>query len=189
MNFGAIFLVYSLLSVFGFVVAVYLTYMLDSFLNGHDLPTSRKARKLIKKIIEEHNPGAKNLYDLGCSRGEFAIGMKYLLPRVDIIGIDTSALRILFARVASFLWRKKVVFRRANIFDEDLTYADVVYTYLWYDRMPPLEKKLLQELKSGAIVITNTSHFLTWQPVGVYATHPASKWLSPEFENLFVYKK
>jgi alanine-alpha-ketoisovalerate/valine-pyruvate aminotransferase len=65
--------------------------------------------------------------------------------------------------------------------------ADIVYTYLWYDLMPILEKKLEKELKSGAIVITNTSHFAFWQPIEIINTWPNIR--DSKFEKLFVYKK
>src|SRR6056297_2158747 len=50
-------------------------------------------------------------------------------------------------------------FQKKDIFQSDLRKAKIVYTYLWYDLMPILEKKLLKELPLGAVVITNTSHF------------------------------
>jgi len=51
-----------------------------------------------------------------------------------------------------------------------------------------LEKKLQKELKQGAIVITNTSNFPTWEPMQKIITyHKASK--TPNFETLFVYQK
>ena len=67
----------------------------------------------------------------------------------------------------------------------DLQNADVVYTYLWYDLMPSLEKKLKNNLKKGAIVITNTSNFPNWQPKETHITYSKN----PEFEKLFVYVK
>jgi hypothetical protein len=72
-----------------------------------------------------------------------------------------------------------------NLFETDLRNADIVYTYLWYDLMPPLEKKLQRELKKGAIVITNTSNFPNWKPVKTYVTCLRV----PSFEKLFVYIK
>jgi hypothetical protein len=54
--------------------------------------------------------------------------------------------------------------------------------------MPILEKKLQKELKQGALVITNTSHFQDWQPTEKVVTYPkVSK--TPDFETLFVYVK
>ena len=71
----------------------------------------------------------------------------------------------------AWLFRKEIKFIRNNIFDVDLSNADIVYTYLWYDLMPPLEQKLQKELKSGSIVITNTSNFPTWKPIQTVITY------------------
>ena len=110
------------------------------------------------------------------------------LPSLNIYGIDNSAVRIFFAALKSKILKRNVDFKKQDIFQTDLSNADVVYTYLWYDLMPILEKKLQKELKQSAVVVTNTSHFKDWQPVEKIVTCPKiSK--TPDFETLFVYVK
>lgn len=183
-NFIILIILLSILSVFAIL---FFTFMVDSLIRGHDLPTSRRATEAVVEIIVKHNK-ARNFYDLGCAHGIFSFRIKRRLPSISVHAIDNDPVRIFFARIGAFLFRKKIVFAQSNIFDVDLSNADIVYTYLWYDLMPPLESKLEKELKSGAIVITNTSKFPTWKPIQTVITYPKVS-TTPDFETLFIYQK
>lgn len=165
--------------------ALYAWFMLDSVFRAHDLPTSKKAVREIAAIIRLHNPNRKVFVDLGCARGLLAARLKKKFPAMNVRAVDTSAFRIFVARVRAFFMGVFVVWEKRNIFDADVSNTDIVYTYLWYDLMPPLEQKLLGELKKGAIVITNTSSFPNWKPQETYITCSRK----PDFEKLFVYLK
>lgn len=174
----------SLVLFLGVTTLFYILFFLD-ILRGHDLPTSRRAIREVIKIIKEFKPDAGNFYDLGCGRGTLALAIKRELPELTVRAFDKSSLRLTFARLKNFILGRGAVFQKKNIFDVDLREADILYTYLWYDLMPFLEEKLRKELKAGAVIITNTSHFLKWQPVATYITYPKK----PDFEKLFVYRK
>lgn len=174
--------------VVGGVVIAYFIFLIDVFLRGHDLPTSTRATRALIKTISEEQPDAKTIVDLGCAYGSLALRLKKALPHCEVYGIDNNGIRIFFASLYSFFLRRAVFFRRQDIFKVDVRDADIVYTYLWYDRMLPLERKLQSELKKGAIVITNTSHFSNWQPIKKVVTYTGYSKL-PDFETLFVYRK
>ncbi|MGB9608939.1 MAG: class I SAM-dependent methyltransferase [Minisyncoccia bacterium] len=173
--------------IFLIFAVIYLIFILDILIFGHDLPTSQKAILEIIKIINKYNPQAKNFYDLGCGHGKVVLKIKKSFPRLEVFGIDKNKFRIFISKIKALFFGVKINFISANIFNLNLKAADVVYTYLWYDLMPILEEKLKKELKPGAIVITNTSHFLNWQPIEIINTWPNNK--DPKFEKLFVYKK
>ena len=184
-----IFLIYVLASLFLMIVALSsVVFMLDSLFNGHDLSTSKRATKALASMIKRHKPDAKTFYDLGCARGALSLRLKKLLPRLEVCGIDNSATRIFFAKLKSIILRRNVNFKKQDIFETNFRDADIVYTYLWYDLMPMLEKKLQKELKQGALVITNTSRFQNWRPVEEAVTYPEVSRM-PDFETLFVYIK
>ena len=172
-------------------VVVFLGFVslsLESMFRGHDLPTSMRATKALIETIKKYKPGAKIFYDIGCGRGTLSLRVKKELPSLEIRAVDNSVIRIFFARLKSKIFRRNIDFNTRDIFNTDLSDADVVFAYLWYDLLPPLEKKLQKELKTGSVVITNTSHFQDWQPVEKVVTHPKiSK--TPDFETLFVYVK
>lgn len=175
-----------IISAFSFFL-LWFIFMIDSIVRGHDLPTSRRATKALFKIISEHKT-ARNFYDLGCAHGALACHIKKKFPTLCVYAIDNNSVRIFFAKIRAFVFRQNVKFLRKDIFKVNLNNADIIYTYLWYDIMPPLEKKLQRELKRGAIVVTNTSNFPTWEPVQKIVTYSkVSK--TPNFETLFIYQK
>lgn len=175
----------------GFLVtasALFLLLVLDCLIQGHDLATSRRATRALADAIQKHKPEAKIFYDLGCAHGTLSLRLKNILPRLEIYGLDNSAIRILFAKLKSKMLRHNIKFQKQDIFKADLRKADVVYSYLWYDLMPVLEEKLQKELRQSALVITNTSHFQHWQPIEKIVTYAKISG-TPDFETLFVYCK
>jgi len=170
------------------IVVLFLVFAIDSLINGHDLPTSGHTAEALVGIIKKESPSMRTFYDLGCGRGTLALAVKKALPEIEVYGFDLSPIRISLAKLKSFLRRTKVYFKEQDIFKTDLSRVDVVYTYLWYDLMPPLEEKLRRELKEGAMVITNTSKFPNWEPAEKIVTYPGVSRL-PDFETLFVYVK
>ncbi len=186
LEYGFVFLmlVLSALSAATFVI-----FVLDSLIYGHDLPTSRRAAKALVVAVKQYKPDAKNFYDLGCAHGDLCLRLKKDLPDVAIWGIDKSPVRIFFAKLKARILRRKANFKKQDIFQTDLSNADVVYTYLWYDRMSPLEEKLQKELKPGALVITNTSRFPNLEPLQKISVSSKVFPKMPDHEILFVYVK
>jgi len=188
MIFLAYILLFLILGFFVIALSLFFVFTLDSLIRGHDLLTSRRATKALAAILQKYKPDAKIFYDLGCARGTLSLRLKKIFPLIDIYGIDNDIVKICFAKLKSKILRREVCFQTRDIFKTDLRNVDIIYTYLWYDLMPVLEKKLQKELKRGAVVITNTSHFQDWQPMEKIVTYPkVSK--TPDFETLFVYIK
>jgi hypothetical protein len=167
------------------LTAIYAAVVLDSLVHRHDLPTSRSARRALIAIIRRYKPGRIQFYDLGSAHGSLVLMLKKQLPDVTIHAVEKNIVRITITRIRSWILGRGVVCMRSNIFDVDLRDADVVYTYLWFDLLPKLEEKFNRELKSGALVVANTSTLPTWVPVEVISPHPEK----PDFEKLFVYVK
>jgi len=170
-----------------FLLLLCLIFIIDSVVKGHDLPTSRRATKALFRIISERK-NAKNFYDLGCGYGALACRVKKKFPNLCVYAVDNNPVRLFFAKIRAFAFRQNVKFLQEDIFSTNLSNADIVYAYLWYDIMPSLEKKLQTELKQGAIVITNTSNFPIWKPIQKIVTCPRI-FKMPDFETLFVYQK
>ncbi len=163
----------------------FIVFAVDSMIRGHDLPTSQRAIAELATIIKKYKKENGNFYDLGAGRGTLALRIKKILPDLKVHAIDNSQFRIAWCHFKSFMFRRPIRTIKQDIFITDISHADVVYTYLWYDHMPPLQKKFLSELPSNAIVITNTSHPPTWQPIETRILNPQK----PEFEKLFIYRK
>lgn len=166
---------------------LWLVFVLDSFIKGHDLPTDQREIRTLFKIISEQKR-ARNFYDLGCAHGALVLCVKRKFPDLSVHAIDNDRVRVFFAKIRAFFLQQKIQFVCADIFNIDLSNADIVYAYLWYDIMPLLEKKLQKELKTGTLVITNTSSFPTWKPIKEIAPCDGAV-QTCNIETLFVYQK
>ncbi|MBU1178620.1 class I SAM-dependent methyltransferase [Patescibacteria group bacterium] len=184
---GEIVFMLSLL-IFIILTLVLFAFIVDSMFYGHDISTSRRVIKELIKIIKRYHPSVGTFYDLGSGRGEVVLTIKRELPSIKVYGLDKNRLRMILAKFKAIILRQKIVLNRQDIFETDLSQADVVYCYLWYDLMPALEKKLRQELKPGAIVVANTTNFPNWRPCQKIVINPKIT-NPPNFETLFVYMK
>jgi SAM-dependent methyltransferase len=158
--------------------------LVGEFAGNYDFITSRRAVKLIAKIVYDYGKAEGVFYDLGCSRGRLALGILRSCPGLKIYGIDNSGLKIIFSKSKAFALGRTVNFSKGDIFAADVSNADVVYIYLDQFLLPKLQAKLRKELKPEAIVITNSVFFPKWQPLRTYVVNLQK----PEKEKMFVYK-
>jgi ribosomal protein L11 methylase PrmA len=102
----------------------------------------------------------ETIYDLGCGDGRIIVtaAQKY---HARAVGIELDPLRWLWCQVLITLLglRDRVEVRLGDFFRQDLSQADVVACYLLPDTNKKLQKKLLQELKPGTRVVSNTFLF------------------------------
>ncbi len=159
--------------------------LLDIIFIGHDFPSTKLATEQVSKILFKYKQEAGIFYDFGSCRGEFILGVKKSCPKLQALGIDSSGFRIWFSRLKAFLLQRSVQFIKANFFDINIAKADVVYVYLNQQGINAIEAKLKQELKIGAMVITNTQSFPNWPASETVITHINK----PEYEKLFIYEK
>lgn len=171
-----------LLVIAGSLVVLFILF--DLLWRGHDLPTSTLAATHVAHAITTYHPHAKTVYDLGSGHGRFLNALATILPDLLLVGIDSSWIRVRISKLRSRHQAHRVRFVRGNIFTTNLADADVVYLYLWWTQLAPLERMLLRALTPGSLVITNTSYFPTWRPVTTVTTHTDH----PDFERLFVYQ-
>jgi len=162
----------------------YYFLLADNILGSNGMSTSLRARKKIFEIIGIHAPQAHIFYDLGCGHGSLSIATQKKFPQFTTYGIDNNYTRIVVSKIRGWILQSPVSFVHKNFFDINLRNVDVVYAYLLKECMPPLEKKLLLELKQGAIIITSTNFLPTWKPIETYVTKKGKR-----FEKLFVYRK
>jgi SAM-dependent methyltransferase len=153
---------------------------------GH-APYICSSNKLIKKIIKEINFKQNSVvYDLGCGDGRFLRRLKKY-KQINGVGYEYFILPYIIGQIYNLFSKNKVKIKLKNFFKADLSKADYVFCYLITDEMVKLEKKLKQELKPGALVISNTFKFKNWQPKKfIVIDEKRKKTLS---NKLYIYKK
>lgn len=172
------------LGFFLFVIIALLLFLFDGFFGGVDFTSSSLVVKQVIKIIEQENLENGNFYDLGSCRGGFAINMAESLPNFKVTGIDDSLFRTLLAKSRS-VFLNNISFKKENIFNANISSANVIYLYLPQELMPDLQSKLQKELKSGSLVISASVSFPSWQPTKVYDLDDKGL----KRPKIFVYKK
>jgi SAM-dependent methyltransferase len=109
--------------------------------------------------------GTDFVFDLGCGDGRIVIEAARRFGSRGI-GIDIDPQRIKEARENA---RKagvmnKVEFRNEDLFEADISKADVVMLYLFPWVNLKLRPKLLAELKPGTRVVSHSHHMGDWVP-------------------------
>lgn len=119
-------------------------------------PWWRTKDREVRKGLKLANVGKKDIvYDLGCGDGRVLIlaakefGAKGVGIEIDPLRVFLSRFLIRYYGVAD-----KVVIRKANFFNHDLSGATVVFVYLVPRALTQLMPKLLRELRKGARIVS-----------------------------------
>ena len=103
--------------------------------------------------------------DLGCGDGRIVIAAAGEFG-ARALGIEIDPFRVLYGRFCALLkgLRKRVRIIRANMYEQDVSDADVVILFLSATSNFKLQTKLKRELKSGARVISYYHPMWGWTP-------------------------
>lgn len=113
------------------------------------MPTSKKARKVILRLV-----GEGTIYELGSGWGGLAIALS---KKNRVIGYEKAYVPWCASKFLKTISRaKNFTLKRENFLKEDLSQADVIVCYLYPGAMRELELKFGKELKNGALVISNS---------------------------------
>lgn len=127
------------------------------------VPFVNSRKKIIDFLVKEIKiESGKILYDLGCGDGKVIFNLAKKNSQVNFVGYELNPSLIWIAKV--FRKLPNVQYQRQNFFETDLKDADYVFLFLFPELMDKLLPKLEKELKSGAIVISNSFKFSKKQP-------------------------
>ncbi|MBI4036477.1 methyltransferase domain-containing protein [Candidatus Daviesbacteria bacterium] len=134
-----------------------------SWFAGSDAPFVPTKQEKIKKALKLVNLKGKNFYELGSGDGRIVLEAARM--GAEAYGIEQSWIRVLYSR-----WKARqrnlpnANFFHGNIFQKDLSDADVIFIYLLHEGVAKLKNKLKKEVKKDAKIITQTYHFKNWKP-------------------------
>ncbi|MFC1787805.1 SAM-dependent methyltransferase [Patescibacteria group bacterium] len=142
------------------------------------VPTFKRDIKRLAKLLEL-KPGDK-FYELGCGDGRvcFALAKQ---TKIKAVGIELSLLQYLIGKLRQWLsCSTRVQIKYGNVFNQDLSEADVIYLFLMPEVYQKIRTKFETELKDGARVVSYVWPIPGWEPTQV------DKHLKAP--NLFLYK-
>ena len=132
-----------------------------SFFGAPWVPTRKREVDRFLKLAEI-KPGDL-VYDLGSGDGRLVIAAAEKC-QAKAIGLEISPFPYFLSKLKIFLRKtKNCQIKYKNLFKENLSPADVVFIFLLPRPYARLKKKLEQELKPGAKVITECWPIQGWQ--------------------------
>jgi len=146
------------------ILLIVLSLYWTRIVGGPWVPSSMQ---VVYEMMEMAGVGPDDVvYDLGCGDGRMllATARRY---RARAVGIEIDPLRYLWCQflITIFFQRKNVRIIFGNLFNKDLSEADVVMCYLMPDALAKLEKKFKKELRPGTRVVSNRFSFPTLDKV------------------------
>jgi hypothetical protein len=146
----------------GFVI--YLAYFCIAFLSGAPfVPSTNPVASSMVKLA--HIKKGQVIYDLGSGDGRI---LKLAATQgARAIGLEINPWLVLYTTIRYSMHRYPGSIRTLwrNFWKQDYADADVVFVYLLPWHMNKLAHKLKQELKPGAIVVTNSFIIPGWKLV------------------------
>jgi trans-aconitate methyltransferase len=126
-------------------------------------------KKVLKEEFIEKGLDPKVIYDLGSGWGALVVDAAKIFPNAKVIGMELSSPAAIYSRIRAFILRRKnVEIIQEDFFKRDLKDADVILFYMLEDILAQLSPKLIEELKPGAMIVSNSFQIKDWQPVRIH---------------------
>ena len=134
------------------------------------LPWMRGAiKKVLREEFVEKGLDPRVIYDLGSGWGALVVDAAKIFPKAKVIGMELSAPAAIYSRIRAFVLRRKnVEILQEDFFKRDLRDADVILFYMLEDILAQLSPKLIEELKPGALIVSNSFQIKDWEPYRVH---------------------
>ncbi len=130
-------------------------------------PVSRHLLKDIARLL--HIEDGSVLYDLSSGDGRLLFYLLESKPNATYIGIENNKLLLFISRIQNkrnkIKGKKRVQIMNKDFFDQDLSNATHIFTYLYPNIMDDLLPKLDEELKTGSHLISLNFKFTTKAPI------------------------
>ncbi|MDF9839844.1 MULTISPECIES: class I SAM-dependent methyltransferase [unclassified Paenibacillus] len=167
------------IAAFAFLLSV-IWIVLISWRNGiSPMPASGPVRLAAAAEVQRIR-GYGNIVEAGSGWGTLGLEVIRRCPGKRLTGIENSGIPLVFSRLFTLLYarllpekgageglRKRVIFKRGDIYSYSYGDADIVLCYLFPGAMERLAGKFRQELPQGATVISICFALPDRQPVRV----------------------
>ena len=157
-------MLYLLALVLQLSLGVFIIFLCLSFVTGAPfVPSTTDAARTM--VDNAHIEKGSVVYDLGSGSGKILI--LSASRGATAIGFEINPFLVLFTRFLSFFspHRNRIRVYWKDFWKRNYKDADVVFIYLLPWRMSELKAKLIQELKPGARIVSNSFLFPDWKPV------------------------
>ncbi|MEO9903903.1 class I SAM-dependent methyltransferase [Nisaea sp.] len=132
------------------------------------MPSHPSARKAVFRLIPgDFSP--VTIYELGCGWGGIAFELAARYPAARVVAIELSPVPWFVCQIRRLFQRRlNLEIHRGDFLKSDLSDADLVFCYLMVAPMRGLQRKLVDDLQPGAVVITSTFALPDWKSEEVH---------------------
>jgi hypothetical protein len=116
--------------------------------------SSRAARDRLLELLPVDR--AVRFIDVGCGFGGVVAAVGRERPTLECLGLETAWIPYLVSRVRCATVPNPVTVCRRDLWQHDLSSADVVYAYLSPVPMARLWRKVVAEMRPGSLLVSNT---------------------------------
>ena len=150
----------------GFVLIVVGLVLVYTLITGiSPLPTMPRAKAAMFDLLPSDLDGT--IYELGSGWGTLAFPLARRHPGCRVVAYESSPVPWLVSKLCQGVWRlPNLTLSRGDFYRAGLGDAALVVCYLFPGGMRKLEPKLAQELRPGALVLSNFFRLPGWQPIG-----------------------
>jgi len=142
------------LLLFCFMIFIYLNLFYSFYLK---VPMLSSGSGAIENFLQNIDLGkAKNFYELGSGSGKMISKVASRYPDLKCIGVEYNIAAYCSAKFRNLFLKQKIDYKLGDFFKINISDADIIYVYLFPGLMVRLEAKFSQELRKGAIVISNS---------------------------------
>jgi precorrin-6B methylase 2 len=147
-----------------FLIFLLLLSLINSLLPVPFIPTSKK---LTKKMIDAADLTKNDIvYDLGSGDGR--IVLEAAKKSKEAVGFEINpVLTVLSKTKARFYKINNATFITKSVYRADLSHCDKLFLYLSPKLMKGLERKILEEMKEGAYIVSHAFSFPNMEPIKV----------------------
>lgn len=141
--------------------AGFILFLCLAFVTGGPFVPSNKNSVRAMITLARLRPG-QTVIDVGSGDGR--VLFEAAKEGVKAIGIEINPYLVHYTRFRAFLgpYRGNIAVRWKNLWETDLSVADVVFVYLIPWKMDVLADKLKRELTPGSLVVSNSFIFPNW---------------------------
>ena len=151
---------------------------LRQILINNSAPFFASNKKIINRVIDEieMQPGM-TIYELGCGKAKFLkkLRKKYPEQNLKLVGIENFIFPLTLLKIQNRIFQYNIQIRDEDIFQTDISEADVIYCFLNVEAMKKLKPKLLFQTKSGTKIISYQFSIPDTEPEKVIQHSPRNK--------------
>ncbi len=156
-NITTFVVIFGVMAIITVILFIYIFYFIYSLIkeNKSFVPYVPTPMKVVYEMIKM--AGVKegdNVYDMGCGDGRLVTEASYI-PNTKCIGVEWKADVVLTAKIRNFFKKSKAIVKQGDMYKENISDADVLFTYLLPHAMDKLEDKILNECKDSVVIVSH----------------------------------